>query len=111
VPFNANPQSLRFSQIKYFIGLVDIQLKEPHRAVVNFEESLRAQPGASQAMQMAALLASNEFYEEAMHLSELALAELNQQKDVLLSNVQVSERDIMEFRYNIRVEMDAQGNR
>lgn len=98
VPLNADSRSLRFSQIKYFTGIINIHLAEPQAAMRNFEESLQAQPGASQAMQMASLMASSEFYEEAMHLSAIALMHLSDQKRELLTSIDVSERDIMEFR-------------
>jgi len=106
VPLNADARSLRFSQIKYFTGLIDIHMREPARAVRSFEESLNAQPGPSQAMQMASLMASGEFYEEALHLSAIALTQLHDQKRELLAGVDVSEQDIMAFRENVQSEWE-----
>jgi hypothetical protein len=55
---NSDKQSVRFTQIKYFIGYVGLSNGEPGQAQKDFEESLRAIPNATLAMNMAGLMAS-----------------------------------------------------
>ena len=55
VPENGDPRSLRFSQIQYFIGYIDVFADRPAQAVKAFEASLGARPGAGHAMMMAAI--------------------------------------------------------
>lgn len=107
VPLNADPLSPRYSQIRFFIGLVDIHLREPRRALDNFRESLQSRPGASKAMLMASLMASNGFYDEAMQLSDIALEELENADEGFLGSARVGEEDILEFRRNVREEVEA----
>jgi hypothetical protein len=106
IPMNADPRLPMYSQIKYFIGTVDIHLHNPQRAIENFIDSLQARPGAGHAMQMAALMASSEFYDEALLLSGIALAELKANTDGLNSTNQINEHDIIEFRKNVQTEID-----
>jgi len=54
VPGNADPGSLRFSQIQYFIGYIDVFANRPSHAIKAFEASLGARPGEGHAMMMAA---------------------------------------------------------
>lgn len=104
---NSDPTSLRFSQIKYFIGFADVHAGEPERAVSAFEESLQARPGAGHAMMMAAVLATSDYYDEALHLSEIALAQLDADAPNLLQGARVNESDIHEFRATVRAQRDA----
>lgn len=106
VPLNADPHSLRHHFIKHFIGQVDVAMHEPALAVQSFHESLEARPGASQAMLMAALMATNEYYDEALHLSKVALAQINARKIDIFDAGKVSADDIIEFQKNIRLEIE-----
>ena len=101
VPENGDPGSLRFSQIQYFIGYIDVFAGRPSQAVKAFEASLGARSGAGHAMMMAALLASNDFHNEALHLSDLALAQLKLTTQDGLIVERVRESDIREFRATV----------
>ena len=107
VPENANPQSLRYSQVKYFIGFIDVHANRPSQALAAFEESLQARPGAGHAMMMAAVMASKEYHEEALYLSSLALSQLQATMTGVLSVGIVRESDIIEFRATVRADWDA----
>lgn len=103
---NADQQSLAYSHLKYLLGFVDVYAGEPSRAVELFQESLQAQPGAGTAMAMAALLASNDHLEEALHLSELALSQLDADRKSTLRGARVSEADIRAFQAVVRADID-----
>jgi len=107
VPENNDPASLRYSQIQYFIGYIDIFADRPSAAVKAFEASLRARSGAGHAMMMAALMASNEFHDEALYLSGLALAQLALTTTDSLTTERVRESDIREFRATVRADRAA----
>jgi len=107
VPQNGDPHSLTYSYIMYLVGLVDIKMQEPRRAVQSFEESLKARPGASQAMRMASLMATDNYFAEAMYLSSIALAELEAEEAGALDPGQVKLSDIVAFRETIQQELDA----
>ena len=107
VPENGDSGSLRFSQIQYFIGYVDVFADRPSKAVKAFEASLGARSGAGHAMMMAALLASNDFHDEALHLSDLALAQLEMTTQDGLAIERVRESDIREFRATVRADREA----
>ncbi len=105
VPVNADVRSQRYSQIKYFIGLVAAYDEEPLQAVTAFEESLQAEPSAKSAMNMAALLATNNYFQEALDFSTLALEELENSPRNILSVRGVSEADIRNFQAVVRADM------
>jgi len=107
VPENGDPTSLRYSQIQYFIGYSGVHLGEPALAVAAFEESLRARPGAGHSMMMAAVLATSDYFDEALYFSDIALAELDAQSLNLLQGARVNESDIHEFRARVRAQRDA----
>jgi hypothetical protein len=107
VPENSDPGSLRFSQIQYFIGYIDVFADRPAEAVKAFEASLRARTGPGHAMMMAALMASNEFHDEALYLSDLALAQLAMTTQDGLTIERVRESDIREFRTTVRADRTA----
>ena len=107
VPENADPRSLRYSQVKYFIGFMDVHADRPSQALAAFEESLQARPGAGHAMMMAAVMASKEYHEEALYLSDLALSQLQATTTDVLSVGLVRESDIIEFRATVRADWDA----
>jgi hypothetical protein len=107
VPENSDPGSLRFSQIQYFIGYIDVFADRPAEAVKAFEASLRARSGPGHAMMMAALMASSEFHDEALYLSALALAQLAMTTQDGLTIERVRESDIREFRATVRADREA----
>lgn len=106
-PDNVDTQSLRYSQLKYFIGYVDAYANRPLQALSAFEDSLQARPGAGHAMMMAAVMASREYHEEALYLSGLALLQLQATMTDVLSVGPVRESDIMEFRATVKADWDA----
>jgi len=111
VPQNADPRSLSYSQIQYFVGFVDAYAGEPSRAVAAFEESLRARPGASHAMLMAAHLATGEHFDEALYFSDLALSQLDAESQHALQGIRVSANDIREFQAVVRADKTAAGEK
>jgi tetratricopeptide (TPR) repeat protein len=102
VPQNAKSTSLRYSQVNYFLGLVEVHAGQPDRAMEAFEASLRARSGASHAMMMAALMATNDYYREALLLSGLALAKLEKTPSSELRGDSVSIDDVKIFRAEIQ---------
>jgi hypothetical protein len=106
IPENRDVQSLGYSHIKYFIGMIDIYKGEPLRAVAAFEESLQSRPSASRAMNMAALLATNEYPAEALYLSNKALEQLDSDSKSILISDRVSESDIKSFQAIVRADMN-----
>jgi tetratricopeptide (TPR) repeat protein len=107
VPHNANAQSLEFSHLNYLAGMVDVYLGEPLDAVAAFEKSLLAEAGANHAMMMAALLATHEYYDEALYLSELALSHLHADQDDALRATPITEQSIKSFQEIVRVDQQA----
>lgn len=104
---NAGPRSLRYSQILYFIGFTNVHAGESSQAVSAFEESLRARPGASHAMLMAAHLASGDYYDEALHFADLALQQLDRDSQRILQGGRVGADDIREFQAVVRADKEA----
>tara|TARA_R110002096_G_scaffold116164_2_gene251737 strand:- start:37835 stop:39769 length:1935 start_codon:yes stop_codon:yes gene_type:complete len=94
--------SLEYSQVQYLIGFAYAHSGQPAAAVEAFLKSLAARPGASHAMQMAAVLASAEHGDEALQISDIALAELQQANRNLLGVAPVSESDIRIFQETVR---------
>jgi hypothetical protein len=107
IPYNADPRSLRYSQIQYFIGFVDVHADKPSQAVAAFKESLGARPGASHAMLMAAHLATGEYFDEALYFSDLALSQLDVMPQGFLQGSRVSEADIRDFQAVVRADKEA----
>jgi len=107
VPQNADPRSLRYSQIKYFIGLTYVHAGEPSQAVAAFEESLQSRPGASHAMLMAAHLATGDYYDEALYFADLALQQLDRDSQQILQGGRVGAEDIREFQAVVRADKEA----
>jgi protein O-mannosyl-transferase len=105
VPVNADEQSLNYAEIQYFLGRVDVQLRDPERAMQDFRASLSARSSASRAMHMAAIMASSDYFDEALQLSDTALGWLRAGEANVLAGGQVSERDVLDFQSNIRLEM------
>ncbi|MBT8144648.1 MAG: hypothetical protein KJO55_08100 [Gammaproteobacteria bacterium] len=107
VPENANPTSIEYTHIKFLIGYVRLYLGEIDGAMAEFKESLAARPGASYAMAMAALFATSGFPEEALHLSDIALTQLDTKNNTTLIGRRANEADIREFQVTVRAELDA----
>ncbi len=107
LPVNSNPKSLGYSQIHYFIGYTSVKARDLPRAVAAFEESLRARPGSSHAMIMAALLATAEYYDEALYFSDIALSQLEVEDQGILGRARVAENDIHHFRNVVRKDIEA----
>ncbi|MGI9236905.1 MAG: hypothetical protein ACR2QZ_05880 [Woeseiaceae bacterium] len=110
VPVNADPLSLGYSQIQYFIGFSSVYAGEARRAVVAFENSLRSRPGASHAMIMAAHLATNEYYDAALEFAEIALTQLEVEDQGILDGARVTQSDIVRFQDVVRADIAAQRN-
>lgn len=108
LPENADEKGLRYSQILYFIGFIDVFANRPSQAIQAFEASLSARPGAGHAMMMAAVMATNEFHNEALHLSDLALSQLRSTTLGPRAMERVRERDIREFRATVKADRDAE---
>lgn len=106
VPRNADRSSLEYSHIMYLIGVTDASSGHRQKSVAAFEESIAAQPGASLAMQMAAILASSGFLDDALRFSEIALAELADSKS-LLNVAPINEADVRAFQANVRSDLEA----
>ncbi len=104
---NSNPRSLSYSHLRYFVGLVDVQRGEPQQAVEAFEASLRAEPGAEKAMAMAAYLATNRYFDEALYFSDLALSGLAPAPAGQLESGKVRESDIRAFQAAVRSELQS----
>ncbi len=107
VPFNMDRQSLQYSQIQYLIGFSYANTGRSQDAVAAFDESITARPGASHAMQMAAVLASNNNGAEALRFSDMALAMLADPESSVLGVAPVSESDIRIFQETVRADIKA----
>ncbi len=107
LPENADPKSLRYSHVQYLIGYTRTHAGQPDAALSAFQKSLDSRAGASHAMAMAALMASNEFGEQALVLAERALGQLRKEiaEDPRLMR-KVRESDILEFQETVRAELN-----
>ncbi len=110
VQLNADPHSVAYSHLKYFVGIVDVHLGAPSKAVAAFEESLQAEPGAAHAMLMAAVLATNDYLDEALYLSDLALAHFLQGLQGDSKGTPITENDILGFQELVRADLEASPN-
>jgi tetratricopeptide (TPR) repeat protein len=102
VPSNGNPDSLEFSQIKYFLGVSLMTAGRPADALTAFEASLTARPDASSAMKMAATMATAGYYDEALKLSGYALDQIETHGASGLTRPTVNRSDIEYFRSVVR---------
>ena len=105
VPYNAIRNSIQYSQVQYFIGLSNAYAGRRTLAATAFDESLAARPGASHAMQMAAVMASNNFGAEALLLSDRALADLEKPESTIIDVAPVSLSDIRSFQETVRADI------
>lgn len=106
-PRNADPTSLAYSHIQYLIGYVAVFSGKPQQALSAFERSLGARAGASHAMAMAALMASSNNHEEALHLSNLALSFLADEEETMVIGTRVNRADIMAFRVTVQADLES----
>ncbi|MDH4056795.1 MAG: tetratricopeptide repeat protein [Gammaproteobacteria bacterium] len=106
VPRNADPRSLAYSHIQYLVGYVAVFSGNPQQALAAFERSLGARAGASHAMAMAALMASGNYHEEALRLSDLALSYLADEEESMVIGTRVNRADIMEFRVTVQTDLE-----
>lgn len=105
VAANTDPTSLSYSQIHYFIGYASVYADDLPAAIAAFEESLRARPGASHAMMMAAHLATRGFYDDAMRFADLALSQLEVEQQGILGQARVTEADVRNFQSIVRADI------
>ena len=107
VPTNRDPHFERYSQINYLIGFVEVRAGLPSKAAAAFEKSLQAQPGASRAMQVAALFATNNYHDKALYFSDIAMTQLTSIARPSLQVDLLSESDIAVFRATVRADREA----
>lgn len=110
-PGNTERGSLPLSHVHYLAGFVDLlggaRLVDAER---HFRASLEAQPDASSAMSMAALMATAGNLEEALVFSSLALEQLNADSRGVRAVAKVTEQDILQFRRSVQAELDTKAN-
>jgi tetratricopeptide (TPR) repeat protein len=104
-PENSTELSVSHAQIRYFAGFVDVHNGKPEQAVAEFEASLQVQSNVPMAMNMAALLATNTYFEEALHLSDIALDELQNSENDASSLRRANETAIREFQEIVRADL------
>jgi len=108
VPRNSDRSTLEYSHVMYLIGHTSAFAGEREKSIAAFEESLAAQPGASHAMQMASVLATNGYFTDALRFSDIALRQLEDAKSTPFNVVPVGEADVRAFRAIVREEIKAQ---
>lgn len=106
VPENTVSPSLALFHIKFLIGYVHAHSDRPQLALKRFEESLRANPGASHAMAMAALMASRGYPTQALYISEIASDLLSSEQGKFSTGTRVSAADILEFQATLMQEIN-----
>lgn len=102
VPENSEPDTLGHSHIKFMIGYINTVSGSPDTALQAFEESLNAEPDATNAMAMAALMASSGYSEQALRLSDIALEFLREEQETMMIGTRVVYDDILEFQKTVR---------
>jgi len=105
---NADEKSARYAQIKYFIGYVELSSGDRASAKISFDDSLRATSNAAIAMNMAGLMASNRFFQEALYFSDKALTEIENSSQVAILVKGPSESDVRNFQSIVRADIDRQ---
>ncbi len=101
---NAERGSIRNTQIRYFIGIIDIYDNNLARGIESFNEVLQAAPAAHTAFNMAKLLASNGYYEEALKFSARARSELSRHRESIAPSTRTSESEIRDFESQVRID-------
>lgn len=104
VPDNANPSTLVYSQLQYLLGYSQLYTEELPAAVRAFRASLTSRPGAQHAMIMAALLATEGYFDKAIEFSEMALTQLDVAQSDLLVVSRVTREDILHFQSVVRAD-------
>lgn len=107
IDYNADPRTIAYSQIHYFIGYVLANEGDRQGAMTAFELSLEGRPGTSHAMQMAAVMASHNFLDEALRLSDVALQYRKSESGVAPRGATINLSDIEEFRSIVRSDLEA----
>ena len=107
LPGNTDPQTARYSQLQYFIGLSALNAGEPKQAIEAFDRSLQSRPGAGHAMLMAAQLATHGHFDDALHFSDLALRQFDRVAGSFLPAERVRREDIIAFQEQVRMDRDA----
>lgn len=107
VPENSDDSTLANSHIHFLIGYINVYRGAPEAALSAFKSSLHAQPGASHAMAMAALMASSDYNEQALQLSQQAKSYLGEEQESMVIGTRVQEADILEFEATIRADLEA----
>ncbi len=107
VPRNGDPTTIEYSHINFLIGYVRTYSGQPAAAVQAYKESLRARPGASHAMAMAALMASSHYAHEALELADIALSQLDKDASSELQGQQLNEEEILEFIATVQADIAA----
>lgn len=100
VPETANPRSVAYFQVQYFLGLTATSLERIPAAVSHFEASFGSRPTASRAMLMASILARAEAYEEAMAFTDIAVEYVGR------GDTRVNAADIEAFQDRLRDAMN-----
>jgi len=107
VPLNGDPTTLQYSHVQFLAGHAYMYGGRPREALRAFENSLDSRPGASHAMAMAALMASGNYNEEALQLSERALSELKESEGSVSLGESVLLSDVKEFQATVRADIES----
>lgn len=105
-----NKEDVALSHLHYLAGYVNVKTGERDRAMESFTAALDAKPDAGSAMTMAALMATAGYFDEAIALSDRALAYLAIKSRGVRLGMKVSESDIRHFQHVVREDMKASGN-
>ena len=109
-PVNADKQSLRYSQIQYFMGFVDSRNGFPDRASSEFRASLEANPSTSAALNIAAVLSTSGYHSLGLEFVANARALFEEGRAASGVTEVASERDIDRLESMIRRNMSQQDN-
>ena len=105
-----NKDDVALSHLYYLAGYVNVKTGERERAMEAFTAALDAKPDAGSAMTMAAQMATAGYFEEAIALSDRALADLAIESRGVRLGMKVSENDIRHFQRVVREDMQGSGN-
>lgn len=109
-PVNADTRSLRYSQIQYFMGLVDSRNGLPDRASSEFRASLEASPSASTALNIAAILSTGGYHARGLEFVATARTLFDEGQTASGVAKVASEDDIDRLESMIRRSMSSQDN-
>ena len=105
-----NQDDVAVSHLNYLAGYVDAQTGRREDAFRSFTAALEAEPDPGSAMTMAALMATAGYLEEALALSDRALAYLAVESRRAPLGIKVNEDDIREFQRVVREDMRTSGD-